>query len=522
MTVLVLDIGSSSARALLFDDQARLIPGASVQRKYQMETNPPGAATLDAETLRRVVEACVDGILRHEAAQMIRVVGLATFVGNLLGVDAAGQPRTPVYLYADTRCAGDVAALYAQVDADAVLQRTGCRLHSAYHPARLNWLARTEPELFSHADKRVHLWADFASYLFLHWFGAASSSYSVASWSGLLNRRTLAWDHDWLALLSKTASITLPALHDYDHFPGALKSAYAQRWQALQNVPFCLAIGDGAAANVGSGCVDASTIALSLGTTAALRISVPESDHQQENSQTPNTSVHQTPPLHVMERGMGGEVSLPPIPPGLWSYRITHSLHLLGGATSEGGNVYRWARDTLLLPENVMERLAAEPVDGHGLTALPLLAGERSPGWAADATGSIAGLRLSTTPLDIAQALFESLAVRLSLVNEQVSRYALPGAPIIGSGGALSPYLAQLIADACHQPVHVTAETEITSRGVALLALRAIGVDIPFGIPPEIAYVSEPRPEAVTSLRAARERQIALYDKLVRNFYSPD
>ena len=513
MTVLVLDIGSSSARALLFDDQARLIPGASVQRKYQMETTPPGAATLDAETLRRVVELCVDDILQHEAAQTIRAVGLATFVGNLLGLDAAGEPLTPVYLYADTRCADDVAALYAQVDANEVLQRTGCRLHSAYHPARLNWLARTEPELFS----SVHLWVDFAAYLFLHWFGVAVSSYSVASWSGLLNRQSLEWDRDWLALLSKPAPIHLPTLHDYDHFLGALRSPYARRWSPLKNIPFCLAIGDGAAANIGSGCVDASAIALSLGTTAALRISVPTS------TQLGDTSIQQSPPLHESFRrkpewGTGGEVI---IPSGLWGYRITRDLHLLGGATSEGGNLHRWARDTLLLPENAVDQIAARPVGEHGLTVLPLLAGERSPGWAADATGSIVGLRLSTTPLDVMQAMFESLAVRLALVREQVSDHAAANASIIGNGGALSPYLAQLIADACNQSVHVTAETEITSRGVALLALRAIGKNVPFD-KPEIAAVSNPRPEAVIALNAARERQIRLYDKLVRNIYSPD
>lgn len=489
MTVLVLDIGSSSARALLFDDHAQPIPGALVQRKYQMETNPPGAATLDAEVLRSVVEACIDDVLQHPAAQTITVVGVATFAGNVVGLDETGAAITPIYLYADTRCAEDVEALRAALDSDAIRQRTGCRLHSAYHPARLRWLGRSAPELSS----RIHLWADFAAYLFSHWSGQAATSYSIASWSGLLNRAALDWDHDWLALLGSEMPVApLPALHDYDQFTGTLNAVYSQRWAALKNVPLCLAIGDGAAANIGSGCVDSTSIALSVGTTAALRISVP-----------------------------AGANLLPIVPPGLWSYRTTRDLHLLGGATSEGGNLYKWARTTLQLPETFLDQVTAQPVDSHGLTILPLLAGERSPGWAADATGSIVGLRLSTTPLDIAQAFFESLALRLSLVYEQVNTYAAPDARIIANGGGLPPYLAQLIADACGHPVHVTADTEITSRGVALLALRSIGNPIPLGVSPEIAYVKTPRPAESETLHGARERQISLYRKLVGDFHSP-
>ena len=62
MTILVLDIGSSSVRALLFDDAARLV--TQVARRHQFTTQPPGAATFDAEPLRERVEACIDEILR--------------------------------------------------------------------------------------------------------------------------------------------------------------------------------------------------------------------------------------------------------------------------------------------------------------------------------------------------------------------------------------------------------------------------------------------------------------------------
>ena len=488
MTVLVLDIGTSSARALLFDDHARPIPDALIHHKYDVTTTPPGAATLDAEELRGIVETCIDEILQHPAAKDIRVVGMATFVGNLLGVDKDGKPVTPIYLYADTRSAEDVAYFrsWSVAKIEQLRQRTGCPLHTAYTPSRLRWLSRTKPEQYESVTRFI----GFATYLYKYWLVTdASCSYSAASWSGMFHRAELRWDDEWMRLLDVSES-TLPSLADYNVTQTGLVSAYASRWSALKDVPFCLAIGDGAAANIGTGCCDTTRVALSLGTTAALR-----------------TTIHSHSP--------------PRVPSGLWCYRITKDLHLMGGATSEGGNLHRWARETLQLPPDFTDQLAHRPVDGHGLTALPLLAGERSPGWSLDATGSIAGLRISTTPLDIAQALFEGLALRLAIIYVQLGDYVDKESEIIGSGGALSPYLAQIIADTLDHPLKVTAETEITSRGVALLALKAIGVEVSLDEPPQIAYEVQPRPEAVTALRAARVRQADLYRKMVSDQRSP-
>jgi gluconokinase len=517
MTVLVLDIGTSSARALLFDDHARPIPGALIQHRYDVTTTPPGAATLDAEELRGIVEKCVDEILQHPAAKDIHVVGMATFVGNLLGVDKDGKPVTPIYLYADTRSAEDVEQLRLSKakEIENIHQRTGCPIHTAYHPARLQWLARTQSDTFATTK-----WTDFATYLYISWFGTPTPcSYSVASWSGLFLRVGLDWYDYWLyefahviasqeiaeaksklpSGVGRLADVTrprdyfkffLPSISDYNDTKTNLANTYAERWSTLKDVPFCLAIGDGAAANIGTGCCDTTRVALSLGTTAAMRVTI------QRNSP-------------------------PPVPLGLWCYRITRDLHLMGGATSEGGNLHRWSRETLQLPPDFTDQLALLPVDGHGLTALPLLAGERSPGWSLDATGSIAGLRLSTTPLDIAQAMFEGLALRLAIIYEQLGDYVDKESEIIASGGALSPYMAQIIADALNHPLKVTAETEITSRGVALLALKAIGVDVSLNEPPEIAYEVQPRREAVAALRAARVRQADLYRKMVSEQVSP-
>lgn len=183
MTFLILDIGSSSIRALLFDKSARLLPDAVARRPHQFTTQPEGASTANSAQLQALVEACIDEILAHPAAKQIKAVGISTFVSNMMGVDEQGAPITPLYTYADTQCAIDAADLKHEVDEEAAHQRTGCLIHTAYWPARLRCLHRTQPALW----KQGHRWLDISSSLYEHWFGrVVPCSYSVAAWSGLL------------------------------------------------------------------------------------------------------------------------------------------------------------------------------------------------------------------------------------------------------------------------------------------------------------------------------------------------
>ncbi len=477
---LTIDIGSSSVRAILFDGQAYMIDGEIISRKYAFDVTPDGGSTVDADFLKKLVEECVDEVLKHPAAADIQAVGIATFVGNVMGVDQSGKPITPIYTYADTRSSDDVDRLAPKVDADDNLQRTGCPLHTAYHPARLHWLHRTQPETFA----SVNQWLDFASYLYTAWFGDAVCSYSVASWSGLLNRETLTWDAEWLGLLGLNPE-QFPHLTDFDDAQLGLSTDYASRWPQLLDVPFYLALGDGAVANVGIGATGSSSLAITVGTTAAVRI------------------LHESPD------------KCPIVPNGLWCYRLDKTHHLMGGATSEGGNSFQWLRN--LFPTLDFEREEAavmeRAADAHGLTCLPLFNGERSPGWNSTASGTIHGLRLSTTPTDIFQAVLEGVAMRLALIAEQLPM--LPDTIYVGGGAAVESHLwVQMICNALNRPVNLVQVAESTAQGLAVMLANALDQTKLAAYKPVIAHTFTPQPENVAYMQAARERQRDLYQRL--------
>ncbi len=276
-------------------------------------------------------------------------------------------------------------------------------------------------------------------------------------------------------------------LVDCDAPLAGLLQPYASRWPQLKDVPWFPAVGDGAAANVGSGCTDPSRVALTLGTTGAMRMI---------------------------------QTELTPVPSGLWCYRVDRQHLLVGGATSEGGNVFAWVREALRLDDTVQTEaaLAAFPPDGHGLTILPFFAGERSPDWAGNVQATIHGLTLATTPLAILRASLEAVAYRFAVIEQRLCGRGQGEHRLIASGGALlhSPAWSQIFADVLGRPVVVSAEAEATSRGAALLALRTLGVLASLAsVPAADGLAYEPDPARHALYQAAIARQRWLYERLI-------
>jgi gluconokinase len=411
-------------------------------------------------------------------------VAACTFVNNILGIDEGNRVVIPLTSYADTRADAEVVGLKADFDETIVHDRTGCRFHPSYLPARFRWLAQTQPDLF----RRVARFVSIGEYLELKLFGEAAVTYSVASWSGLLNRSKLEWDRELMAGLPVRAEQLSP-LTDARVPRRGLRPKFAARWPMLRDLPWFPAVGDGATANIGSGCVSPARVALTVGTTSALRVVLTD------------------PPDHL--------------PSGLWCYRVDGRRSLLGGALSEGGSVFAWMRATLQLengPEFEDSVAGMEP-DGHGLTVLPFLAGERAPGWAGHARATIQGLTLATTPRDILRAGLEAVAYRIALVFDLL-RPVLPADPqVIASGGALlrSPAWLGIIADVLGRPVSVSQVQEASGRGSALLALEALGALADMEDAPDFVNVARcPDADTHARYRLAIERQQALYEKLVK------
>jgi gluconokinase len=257
----------------------------------------------------------------------------------------------------------------------------------------------------------------------------------------------------------------------------------------LSEARLFLAIGDGAANNIGEGCVSAGTVALMIGTSGAMRVLIED-----------------TPPSSL--------------PESLWCYRADRSRIVIGGALSDGGNLYNWIRDSLLYGDDsglIEDELASLRPDRHGLTVLPFWLGERSPGWNANARGGVFGMTLGTRPIEILRAAIEAVAYRFALVAKELDRFA-PGARLVASGHALrsSPTWAQIVADVLGRPLMLSERSEASTRGAALLALEAAGrIDSISDFPVSAATTFEPDMSCHERYQEGLKRQQQLYDQVI-------
>jgi gluconokinase len=485
--VLAVDIGSSSVKAGLFDALARSVTGTEATVPRAQTVASDGTSEEDADQIRLATEQAIDTVLQKagDLTKDIIGVGFDCMASTVLGVDSDGNAITPVYTYADTRSAEDVDRLKEELNVPVIYDRTGVMQHTSYLPGRIRWLRRTQPDIAERVDRYV----DVSTYIFSKWFGRCDvkASYCVSSWSGLLNRHELTWDHGLLGRLG-IGEENLPELAAWNEPEQGLADEYAQRWPVLAELPFMLAVGDGAAVNVGTGCVDGTKVALTVGTTGAMR---------------------------VLSEGPA-----PDVPTGLWAYRLGRDRTLLGGSFSEGGNVVQWALDNLRLPpieqlNSELEKLAPAQ---HGINVLPFIAGERATGWSTSATGVLEGIRVSTTPIEILQAMLESVSYRFAMVADLLLPGVKSGYQVIASGGAIqnSPWWLQTMADVLGVPVGVSAEQQDTSRGTAILALNALGVWASLDDHPAyIAETYEPDVSRRDIHSTARSHQSNLYSRVL-------
>jgi len=483
--VLALDIGTSSSRAIVFDSQGRSVDELRAQVHYEPRTDGEGAAEFTGDDLVDHISDCIDKVLARVDSGKYRLcaVGMCTFWHSMIGIDRKGKAVTPLYTWADTRPKGAAGELAQGFDVAAYHARTVGAIHPSYFPARLSWLRKSEPELFEMVDR----WVSPGEYLYNGFFGEMGCSVSMASGTGLFNQNQCAWDSNTLDFLPISAKNLSPII-DIDTPARGLVEPWRSRWPQLSDVPWVPAIGDGASSNLGSGCDTDHRIAINLGTSGAIRV-------------------------------LWSSKSVE-IPPELWCYRLDRDRLVRGGAFSDGGSVFAWMRDTLKLSEtsdSLEKAIEAREPFAHGLLFLPFLSGERSTGWRPEASATIHGLRSSTEPIEILQASMEGVALRFSLVAELLGREFPQASEIRASGGALgeSETWAQMICDALGKPIIVTAESEASSRGAALVALSAAGFPTDEQhVPLEAGRKLKPNSDRVQKYRIALERQQDLYQRL--------
>ena len=475
--VVGLDSGTTATKAVTAGVDGRVRDLVSVG--YPLSVPAPGRAELDA---RQVADAAVSALAAVSAAARERgdrVVGisLSAAMHGLVPMDDDGRPLGPVVTWADDRAAGFAEALRADGRAGGLHSRTGTPVHPMSPLLKLAAMRADDPDRLASVPR----WGGVKELVVAALHGGPQVlDRSCASATGLYGIRTGAWDPQALDVAGVRAAQLGEVLPTTTVLPG-LRPEVAAAAGLPPDTPLVLGASDGVLANLGIGAVRPEVAAVSLGTSGAMRVVVPE----------PTTD-----PAHR-----------------LFCYALTDDHWVVGGAVNNGGSVVRWAAQALAegdgvsgedadtLDARLLEEAAAVPAGSAGLLCLPYLLGERAPWWRSGLRGAYVGLRREHRRGHLVRAAVEGVCQQLALVHDAFSATGLPVREVRATGGSVASTLwVRTLAAALDLPVRVADSPEGTGLGACLLGLHALGALPDLDAATALVGVSDPvEPDPATA-----------------------
>jgi hypothetical protein len=175
--VLALDLGTSSVRALVFDDRGAPLPDMLARRPTQLDITDEGKAELDPDGVVAAIGECLDELNGRGGLDGVQEVATSCAWHSVIALDRDGRRLTGALTWADTRAAPLVGELRSRGDMDRLQAATGARPHTLYWTVKLPWLAGE----LSPAPARYLGLAEYATGALL---GDPGASPSMASGTG--------------------------------------------------------------------------------------------------------------------------------------------------------------------------------------------------------------------------------------------------------------------------------------------------------------------------------------------------
>jgi gluconokinase len=450
--VLAIDIGTTSLKALVVDRSGRVRASHSVD--YPLAAPAPDRAEQNPD---QILAAVVQGVRQAMYQAGIRpeellCASLSAAMHSLIALDHEGRPLTPCIIWADNRSREQAERLKADGRGKKIYLATGTPIHPMSPLPKLMWLREREPELF----QRARMFLGIKEYVLHRLFGRYVMDHSLASATGMFNLQARTWDEGALEAAGVEPE-RLPQLMPTTGVLEGLNPSYAEKMGLPIDLPFVLGASDGVLANLGNGAFEPGCVAVTIGTSGAVRATVRE----------PVTDPHQR----------------------LFCYVLTDRHWVIGGAINNGGIMLRWVRDELatleaeiarsrgLDPYDHLSALASQvPAGSDGLLFLPYLTGERAPYYNANARGVFFGLSLAHGKRHMIRAVMEGVMYRIFTVVKALRELSGQEVEIRASGGfARSAFWCKLMADIIGTRVCIPDTIESSGLGAAKLGLLGIG-----------------------------------------------
>ena len=443
-TILGIDLGTSSVKAMLFDAEQGVI--AVRAEEYGVDIAHPGWAqqspALWWESLVRVLRWLESHY--REAYRSVCAVGYSGQMHGMVLTDAKGQPVRPAVIWLDQRAGRQLEEIGAALSEEDMGNVFCNRVSSGFAFPSLLWVREQEPEIFARA---AHFLSpkDYIRYKMTGEIGAevvdASSTTLFAT-----GERDWAWEViDRFHLPPQL----FPKVHESADIAGTVTAQCEAQTGLPAGIPVIYGSGDQPAQSIGNGVIGPGRIISNIGTGG--QISAFSSRSAYDKKLRTNTFCH-----------------------------AIRNAWTIFGATLCSGMSLSWAKNKVFRAgsyEEINAAVAAVSPGADGLIYLPYLSGERTPHMNPDARGVFFGMTLGQEQGHFLRAVMEGVTYSLRDCLGILQELGVDAPEIIASDGATaSPQWMQMQADILGKPVRVSRVKEQACLGSCLLAAVGTGV----------------------------------------------
>jgi glycerol kinase len=439
--IIALDQGTTSSRAVLFDEKGSILGIA--QQEFTQIFPQSGWVEHNANEIWNTQLSVLQKLIAENKvdAKSIVAIGITNQRETTVIWDRkTGEPICNAIVWQDKRTASICEELKAKGLTNYVRENTGLVIDSYFSGTKIKWILDNVVGARQKADRGELAFGTIDSWLIWKLTNGKShvTDYSNASRTMVYNIRELKWDERLLNELSIPKSL----------LPEAKPSASDFGTWTLNgvNIPIAGVAGDQQAALFGQACFEPGMAKNTYGTGCFMLMNMGSKIQLSKNGL-----------ITTIAWGLDGKVE----------YALEGSVFIAGAAV-------QWLRDSLHLIDQSKdsEYFAAKALGSNEVYVVPAFAGLGAPYWDMYARGAIFGLTRDTGKDHLIKATLESLAYQTKdILNAMQEDAGLKLASLKVDGGACANnILMQFQADILGTEVERPEVIESTALGAAYLA----------------------------------------------------
>jgi len=436
--ILTIDIGTTSTKAYGFLQDGTAI--ASFQKSYPTFYPQTGYAEQNPDEILEAVKESILAIINQLDGQQPLAISFSCAMHSFMAVDDLGNPLTQLIIWADNRSNIQAEQLKTSHQGDSIYKIGGTPIHAMAPICKILWLKQNEPHIFRTAFKFISI----KEYIFKKLTDEYAVDYSIASATGLFDTQQLNWNGEALNLCEIDSTRLSLLVDPLERFFIKPDLANTIRLDAI--VPLIIGSSDGCLANLGSNAINEESMAITIGTSGAVRMT---------SNQFRVDELSRT-----------------------FCYFLAHDKFIIGGATNNGAVLLTWFTDHLQNQKQSIEDFIEDAFSvskTEGLIFLPYLMGERAPIYNADARGAYIGISINHNQAHFKRALLEGICYAIKSIVVSVEAVVKPASHVSVSGGFIqSDKWVQLLSDVLGKSLNVDASTDASSIGAAVLGFQAM------------------------------------------------